>query len=126
MELSAPELSLELETDHVGQRRAHTSPGAITSPRGAWAGQTLSHHTFTAARPTLPASADLLRLRRWGPWPFRPMGWRMDGNRTHPTLPSLGNVGSGFRPRSSSWESALVFAMALWPLARRQWNAARL
>ena len=71
-------------------------------------------------RAQLPASADVLELRRRGGRPLWFVGRRLDDAGAALSLPPLRNLGARFRAGIGAGSRALVPALALWPLARHQ------
>src|SRR5580704_1730948 len=80
----------------------------------------LSPHAVAAGRLQLPTSANLLSLRRRGDRAFRIMGRRVDDTGATVALPALGH----FRDRQCAADNAagraMVSAVAVRTLARRQ------
>src|SRR3954447_17731160 len=77
-------------------------------------------HAVAAGGIQLPPPADLFALWRRGDRAFRAVGRRLDDVGTAVTLPALGHFGHRQRARTSARRRALVSAMAVRPLARRQ------
>lgn len=80
----------------------------------------LSAHAVAAGRLQLPTSADLLGLWRRGDRTFWIMGRRLDDAGADPALPTVGNFGDRQRTANEAAERAVVSALALRTLARRQ------
>jgi hypothetical protein len=82
-------------------------------------------HLVGAGRLQLPSSADLLGLCGRGDCPLWSLGWRLDDTGTAVALPSLRHI--GYRQRTSRCAAgrAVVPALALWALARRQRTVTR-
>src|ERR1700710_2161429 len=77
-------------------------------------------HAVTAGRIQLPPSADLLGLWRRGHRALRTVGRRLDDAGAAAALPALGHLGHRQRAADQTGRRALVSAMALRALARRQ------
>src|SRR5205807_6863850 len=73
-----------------------------------------------AGRVPLPARADLLAIFRRGHGTVRPVGWWLDDARAAAALPTLGILGTGLRAHGSAAAVAVVSALALWKMARRE------
>jgi len=84
----------------------------------------LSLYAVAADRAALPASPELLRVRRRGRLALRPLGRVVDGDGAYPALSSLGHARARFRPCHPARPRALVHALVLRPLARDQRDAA--
>src|SRR4029077_11231048 len=76
-----------------------------------------------AGRFSLPSSANLFGICRSGGGAFRPMGRRLDDIGAASALPAMGNVGAGFRAAGVAGKIALVYAVALRPMAGHQYVA---
>src|SRR6478672_6322992 len=96
----------------------HGAPSAAQC--GARADLDLPAYAVAPGRLQLPASADMLGVWRRSDRAFRPVGRRMDDAGADPALPALGHI----RHRQCSTDQAagraVVSAVALWTLARRQ------
>src|SRR4051794_20568159 len=97
--------------------RVRASAPAPIRPRADLAVPT---HAVAAGRLQLPAPADLLRLWRRGDRTVRALGRRLDDARARVTVQSVRHVRHRQRARDRTARRALVPALALWPLARRQ------
>src|ERR1700730_12376337 len=80
----------------------------------------LPAHAVAAGRLQLPASADLLGLWRRGDRAFRAVGRRMDDAGAAVTLPPLGYLGNRQCAADKTAGRAMVSAVAVRPMARRQ------
>ena len=80
----------------------------------------LPSHIVAAGRLQLPASSDLLGLRRRGHRTLRSMGRRLDDASAAVALPALGYRRDRQRSADSATGRTMVLAVALWALARRQ------
>lgn len=76
-----------------------------------------------AGRLSLPPSAELLGICRSGIGTFRPLGRRLDDLGAASTLPAVGHLGPRFRARGVTGKIALVYAVALRPMARNEFGA---
>ncbi len=77
-------------------------------------------HAIAIDRISLPARADMLGLRGRSDWNFRTLGRRMDDPGAAAALPALGNIRDRQCSGSAAAAWAVVHAMALRSLARRQ------
>src|SRR6202035_330777 len=84
----------------------------------------LPAHAVAAGRLQLPPFADLFGLWRRGDRAFRPVGRRVDDAGAAVALPALGHVGNRQCAADTAAGRAVVSAVAVWPLARRQRAAA--
>src|SRR5882757_4669242 len=84
----------------------------------------LPAHAVAAGRLQLQASADLLGLWRRSDRTLRTVGRRMDDAGSDPALPALGHVRHRQRAARTTAGRALVSAVALRALARRQRDVA--
>lgn len=100
-------------------RLCHDGP-APAPQRGARADLDLPAHALAARRLQLPASADLLGLWRRGHRTLWSLGRRMDDAGADVTLSALGHVRHRQRPDRKTAGRAMVSAVALRPMARRQ------
>ena len=80
----------------------------------------LPAHTVALGRLQLPASADLFGVWRRSDRAFRPVGRRMDDAGADPALPALGHIRHRQRAADRARGRAMVSAVALRTLARRQ------
>src|SRR6202022_1541904 len=80
----------------------------------------LPAHPIAAGRLQLPSSADLFGLWRRGGRAFRAVGRRVDDPGTAITLPALGYLGDRQRASDKTAGRAMVSAVAVRPMARRQ------
>src|SRR6516225_1761601 len=80
----------------------------------------LPAHLVGAGGLQLPSPADLLGLCRRGDCPLWSLGWRLDDASTAVALPSLRHLGHRQRTSRCAAGGAVVPALALWTLARRQ------
>src|SRR5205823_13912292 len=93
---------------------------AAATPGRARGNLDLPPHAVAAGRLQLQASADLLGVRRRGDRTLRIVGRRLDDAGAAVALPALGNLGHRQRAARCAATRALVFAVALRALARRQ------
>src|SRR5476651_613094 len=98
-------------------RRRDTAPAAQCRARDDL---DLPAHAVTAGRLQLPPSADLLGLWRRSDRAFRPVGRRLDDAGAAAALPALGHFGDRQRAADQTAGCAMVSAVAVWTLARRQ------
>src|SRR5258707_15876676 len=89
-------------------------------PFRAGTDQGLPAFCFRADRLSLPASADLLHLRRRGDRTLRPVGGRGDDAGAAFTLSSVWDLRARFRSALAAGSRALVSTFALQPLAPHQ------
>jgi tRNA(Glu) U13 pseudouridine synthase TruD len=80
----------------------------------------LSAHAVAAGRLQLPTPADLLGVWRRSDRAFRPVGRRLDDAGADPALPTLGHIRHRQCAAHHTAGCAMVSAVALWTLARRQ------
>src|ERR1700754_4315638 len=80
----------------------------------------LSSHPFTARRLQLPSCSDLLGLWRRSDRTFRIVGGRMDDAGAAAALSAVGHIRHRLRAGAPAFQRALVSAMALCAMARRQ------
>src|SRR5882762_3228941 len=80
----------------------------------------LPPHAVAAGRLQLPPSADLLGLWRRGDRALWTMGRRLDDPRPIAALPALRHVRHRQRAAGRAARRAVVPALALWAMARRQ------
>src|SRR3569833_935051 len=83
----------------------------------------LSVHALSADRFQLPSCTNLFGLWRRSDRALRIMGRRMDDAGAAVAMPAMGHLGAGLRGQPHSHNCALVFAVALRSLARRQRQA---
>ena len=114
------------------QHAAHEAFTAIALPRlrrraaapaaqcGARDDLDLPAHAVTAGRLQLPPSADLFGLWRRGDRALRAMGRRLDDAGADAALPALGHLGNRQRAADKAAGRAMVSAVAVRTLARRQ------
>ena len=100
-------------------RVCHDGPAAAAQCRSR-ADLDLPAHAVAAGRLQLPASADLLGLRRRSHRTLRPVGRRMDDAGADITLPAMGDFRHRQRPARKTTGGAMVSAVALRPMAQRQ------
>ena len=101
-------------------RGLHQRGGAAAAQCGACDDLGLPAHSFAAGRFQLPPSADLLGLWRRGDRTLRAVGRRMDDPGAAVALSALGHLGNRQCSADKACARAMVFAMAVWTLARRQ------
>ena len=96
--------------------------GRFASPaqRCAHPDLALPAHAVAAGRLQLLSSADLLGLWVRSDRAIWPVGRRMDDSRTAVAMPPVRNIGHRQRSARGAARCALVPALALWTLARRQ------
>ncbi len=80
----------------------------------------LPAHPVAAGRLQLPSFADLFGLWRRGDRAFRAVGRRVDDPGAAATLPALGDLGDRQRAADKTTGRAMVSAVAVRPMARRQ------
>src|ERR1700710_899680 len=100
-----------------GMCQYREAPAAQRRPRNDL---DLSAYAVAAGRLQLPAPADMFGLWRRGDRTFRIMGRGLDDAGADLTLPALGNFGHRQRAAEETSERAVVSAVALRTLARRQ------
>jgi len=103
-------------------RRSRADAGRPTAAaqRSSRADLDLPPHPVAARRIQLPPLADLLGLWRRGDRTIRAVGWRLDDTGAAAALSAIWHVRSRSRTECGSARRALVSALALRPLARRQ------
>src|SRR4051812_35428416 len=102
----------------------HDGP-ATTAQRRSRTDLDLPAYAVAVGRLQLPASADLLGVWRRSHRTLRTVGRRMDDAGADLTLPALGHFRYRQRPARQAVRRALVSALALRTLARRQRGVAR-
>ena len=100
-----------------GLRRRRHTPAAQCRPR---ADLDLPAHAVAAGRLQLPAPADLLGLWRRGDRTVRTVGRRLDDAGAAVALPSFGHIRHRQRAARHAAGRAMVSAVAIRTLARRQ------
>src|SRR5882757_1282438 len=80
----------------------------------------LPAHAVAAGRLQLPPSADLFGLWRRGDRALRVVGWWLDDAGAAFALPALGHLRHRQRTADRAARRAMVSALALWAMARRQ------
>src|SRR4051794_37667021 len=96
----------------------HGSPAAAQC--GTRADLDLPAYAVAAGRLQLPASADLLDVWRRSDRTLRLVGRRVDDAGADPALPALRDIRHRQRAADEACGCAMVSAVALWTLARRQ------
>jgi len=81
----------------------------------------LPAHPIAAGWLQLPASAELLGLWRRGDRALWTLGRRLDDAGAAVALSALGHLGNRQCSLNKAARRAMVFALAVWTLARRQW-----
>src|SRR5579871_3809938 len=93
---------------------------AAAAPTGARVDLALSAYPLSAGRIQLPSFADLLGLCGRSDRSLWTMGRWMDGAGAAVALSAVGNLGNRQRPADAAFRRAMVSAVAVWTLARRQ------
>src|SRR5215471_16882944 len=91
---------------------------------GAHGGENLPTDFVSARRVSLPSPSDVLAICRRGDRTPRLVGGRVDDPRTPVALPPIRHFWLGLCGRRIAAGRTLVFAMALRPVARHQYDAA--
>src|SRR5207302_9463568 len=104
----------------LARPRLHRPCSAPSAQRGACRDLDLPAHAVAARRLQLPSPSDLLGLRRRGHRTLRAVGRRMDDAGAAVALPTFRHLGHRQRTDGNAARRAMVPALALRTLARRQ------